>query len=424
MGPTYLAIYLHSGSNLRELLRLLEDYDVVIVGAGIAGLALGCALASKGRRTCIIEGKAGVPRSKRGLTLQPNGMAALKEIGLLDQVATIGSKTARVDWREIGGKPLMTLDYSILDHPYNYLLTIVPSELEVVLRELLTKRSGIIYESTLFRQILPTGSQRVLLEAERNGSPVQFSARIIVGADGENSKVRQALQIPVRVREYPNHFLFMLAGPVFSLRGEARQYLARGKMVGFFPTQSSTYIFYYLPNRTVRELKSRGLESFKKQLADIEPDVSDCLSGLGSWSDVAESRARRVDVKSWVSDRAAMLGDAVHALDPSWAQGANLSLQDAVALTNTVEKCFESSNFSAQALRAYERERRKQTEFVQNEAERTALLTTSEDRFYYWLGKRVLQRTGRNKDLMRSALRASCGLTDHFSLRERIRFIM
>jgi 2-polyprenyl-6-methoxyphenol hydroxylase-like FAD-dependent oxidoreductase len=195
-------------------------------------------------------------------------------------------------------------------------------------------------------------------------------------------------------------------------------------MVGFFPTQSSTYIFYYLPNRTIRELKSAGLESFKKQLADIEPDVTDSLTSLGSWSDVAESRARRVDVKSWVSDRAAMLGDAVHALDPSWAQGANLSLQDAVTLANTIEKCFESKNFSAQALRGYERERRKQTRFVQNEAERTARLTTTEDRFYYRLGKRVLQRTGRNKDLMRSALRASCGLTDHFSLREKIRFII
>src|SRR6266581_1156451 len=48
----------------------------------------------------------------------------------------------------------------------------------------------------------------------------------------------------------------------------------------------------------------------------------------------------------------------------------------------------------------------------------------TEDRFYYWLGKRVLQRTGKNKDLMRSALSASCGLTDHFSLREKIHFII
>src|SRR3989442_2510611 len=139
--------------------------------------------------------------------------------------------------------------------------------------------------------MLQSRSERIVLEAEKNGSLVQLSARIIVGADGENSRVRQALQIPVRVREYPNHFLFMLAGPVDSLQREARHYLARGRMVGFFPTQSSTYIFYYLSSRTVGELKSAGLESFKKQLADIEPDVSGALGSLGSWSDIAESRA-------------------------------------------------------------------------------------------------------------------------------------
>jgi 2-polyprenyl-6-methoxyphenol hydroxylase-like FAD-dependent oxidoreductase len=195
-------------------------------------------------------------------------------------------------------------------------------------------------------------------------------------------------------------------------------------MAGFFPTRDSTYIFYYLPNRTVAEFKFRGIESFKKQLAQIEPDVSDSLSSLRSWEDVAGGSARRVDVKSWVADRAALLGDAAHALDPSWAQGANLTLQDVVVLANTIERCFELSDFTADALKGYEKERRKQTEFVQNQAERTAQFTTTESRFYYRLGKRILQRTGRNKELMRIVLTASGGLTDHFSLRERIRLII
>ena len=385
---------------------------------------MGCALTSNGRKVCVLEARHGVTRSKRGLTLQPNGLAALGNLGLLDRVSRIGSKTTRVAWREIGGAPLATLDYSTLDHPHNYLLTVVPSELELVLREAFSSRGGIIFESTFFREIRPNRSERVLVEAERNGSPIVFSGKIVVGADGENSRVRQALQIPARVKKYPDHFLFMLAGPVASLQHEARQYLAKGKMAGFFPTRDSTYIFYYLPNRTVEEFKSRGIESFKRQLVNIEPDISDPLSNLESWEDVAGGTARRVYVKSWVVDRAALLGDAVHALDPSWAQGANLSLQDVLSLANTIERCFELNDFTADSLRGYEKERRKQTEFVQNQAERTAKLTTTESSFYYWLGKRVLQRTGRNKTLMRTALRASCGLTDHFSLQEKIRFVI
>jgi 2-polyprenyl-6-methoxyphenol hydroxylase-like FAD-dependent oxidoreductase len=351
-------------------------------------------------------------------------LSALGKLGILDRVARIGSKTTKVAWHEIGKKRLATLDYSVLDHPHNHLLTLIPSDLEVVLREAFSGQGGTICESTSFQGILPNRSERVLVEAERNGSPVVFSGSIIVGADGEKSRVRQALQIPARVKEYPSHFLFLLAGPVASFQLEARQYAALGRMAGFFPTRDSTYIFYYLPSRTVAEFKSRGIESFKKQLAEIEPDISDSLSDLRSWGDVAGGSARRVDVKTWVANRAALLGDAVHALDPSWAQGANLTLQDAVVLANTIKRCFELNDFTADALRGYEKDRRKQTEFVQNQAERTAQFTTTESSFYYRLGKRVLQRTGRSKQLMRTALAASCGLTDHFTLRERIRFII
>jgi len=280
-----------------------------------------------------------------------------------------------------------------------------------------------IYDSTFFREALRTRFGQAI-KAERNGSPVEFSAKIIIGADGENSRVRQALGIPAHVRKYPDDFLFMLAGPVASFQIEARQYVARGKMAGFFPTRASTYIFYYLPGRRLQQFKSQKLESFLNELANIEPEVSDFLGSLRSWEDITHVSARRIDVNSWVADGAALLGDAVHALDPSWAQGANMALQDAAALSSTIERCFALDDFSANVLKNYERMRRKQAEFVQREAERTAQLTATENSFYYWLGKRVLKRAGRNTELMRIALQASCGLTDHFSLQERIRFLI
>ena len=402
----------------------MEDYDVVTVGAGTGGLALGCALASDGRRVCLLEAKPGVSPSKRGLTLQPNGLEALQKLGLLDRVVRIGAKISRVTWREIGGGPLATFDYSILDHPHNYLLTVVPSELELVLRDAFSNVGGTICESTFFREIRRTGFGAVELKAERDGSPVEFSARIIVGADGENSRVRQAMKMPVRRKEYPDHFFFMLAGPVVSFQREAVQYLARGRMVGFFPTLGSTYIFYYLPSRKVEELRAHGFQSFKKELASIEPEVTDSLDGLRSWDDIARSSSRRVDADNWVGDQTALLGDAVHALDPSWAQGANLALQDAVALARRVETCFDLNDFSVNALKGYEEDRRQQAEFVQNGAERTAQLTATESRFYHWLGKRILVRTGRNRELIRVALRASCGLTDRFTLWEKMKFLI
>ncbi len=101
-----------------------------------------------------------------------------------------------------------------------------------------------------------------------------------------------------------------------------------------------------------------------------------------------------------------------------------MTLQDVSVLVDTIEKCFQSGDFSANRLKAYENARRKQTTFIQRQSDRTARLTTTENRFNYWLGKQIIRRTGRNKTLMQAALKASAGLIDHFSLREQLRFIV
>lgn len=372
---------------------------------------------------CVLDARSRILPSKRGLTIQPNGLEALHQLDLQDLAVGIGAKTHRVTWFETNGKHLATLNYATLDHPYNYLLTIVPSELELALRTEFSRRGGSIEESTVFLE-LSRDEKEVRLRARRDDSLVEFSAKVVVGADGENSRVREVLQLPTRVRHYPDQYLFMLAGLGEAFRREARQYLGRGRTVGFFPTHDRTYIFYYLSKENLDKLKNRGLTALKDQLSIIEPDIVGPLDAIESWDDIAYASAKRIVVHRWVADRAALLGDAAHALNPAWAQGANMTLRDALVLSDTIEECFRLDDFSASALRAYEQSRRRQTSFIQREAERTAMITNTENSFYHWLGKRVLRKTGRNPELMRAALEASSGLRDHFSLREQMQFIL
>ncbi len=402
----------------------MEAYDAVIVGGGIGGLALGYKLADSGQKVCVLEARSEVRPSKRGLTLQPNGLEALDKLGLFDQVFRIGTKTSWVEWYWIGGGLLAAFDYSVLDHPQNYLLTVVPSELELVLRKAFVSRSGTIYESTSFQELLRDQSATVVVEAERAGSQVRFSAKVVVGADGENSRVRGAIRAPTKAREYPDNFLYMLVDPVDVFQKGARQYFARGKMIGCFLTHGSTYIFYYLPRGRYDEFKARGLASFNNLVTSIEPELSGALNNLNSWDDIAYAAPKRVDVGRWVVDNVALIGDAAHALDPSLAQGANMTLQDAVVLADTIEKCSELNDFSAKALRSYENARWKQVRFLQNQAERTAQVTTTESRFYSRLGKRVFKRVGKNQEMKRLVLETSCGLLDHFGILEQVRFLI
>ena len=122
-------------------------------------------------------------------------------------------------------------------------------------------------------------------------------------------------------------------------------------MVGFYPTHDRTYIFNYLPWGKMEELKGRGLATFKDELARIVPEAADSLEIIRSWDDTLYATPKKIVVDNWVANRAALLGDAAHALNPAWAQGANMTLQDTLVLADTVEKCFRSDDFSTEALR-------------------------------------------------------------------------
>jgi len=401
----------------------VQSYDAVIVGGGIGGLALGCRLANDKRTVLILEARPGISPSHRGLTLQPNGLEALQKLALLERTLPTGSKINTVAWYEINGSLLASLDYSLLDHPQNYLLTVVPSELEQLLRHEFSRKNGVIHESASFEGF-KLYNDHVQVKSRGDGSTTESSTKILVGADGADSRVRTALHVKTQTRECPDHFLFMLVGPVDALRQEARQYLSRGKMVGFFPVPGGTYIFYYLPRGKLNDLKAEGLDSFKNELQKIMPELAGSMSNLQSWDDMTYAAPKRIEVQSWVGDRVAIIGDAAHALDPSWAQGANMTLQDAIILGDTIKGCFQSDDFSSDRLKTYENARRKQTTFIQKQADRSAQLTSTEKRFSSWLGKRVLKKTGTNRHLMRIALNASCGLTDHFTIGEQLRFLL
>ncbi len=128
------------------------DYDAVIVGGGVAGLSIACALVAKGHATCVLESSPRVARSKRGLTLQANGLESMEKLGLLDDVLKIGKKTARVEWREIGGNTLATFDYGILQHLHNYLLTVVQRKPETLTPQNVDARGGLTFKNSFLER--------------------------------------------------------------------------------------------------------------------------------------------------------------------------------------------------------------------------------------------------------------------------------
>jgi len=137
--------------------RLARYADVVVVGAGIAALALAIELQKKGISTILLERQKGPEGIPRGLTFQPNGLAVLEKLEALGRAKEVGSASQILEVKSWEGEVLLEADYSLLEHPQNYLLTANATEIERLLVYLAEKAGG---ESALGNNLPRANTER------------------------------------------------------------------------------------------------------------------------------------------------------------------------------------------------------------------------------------------------------------------------
>jgi hypothetical protein len=204
-------------------------------------------------------------------------------------------------------------------------------------------------------------------------------------------------------------YLVTVTGEVDGSKDHASHYLAKGKMLGSFSLPHGRYLFYYLPAGSIEALKTRGFQQLKTDLANLAPELKGTLEDLQSWNDFPYMTPQDIRVGSWVADRVALIGDAAHSIEPSLGQGGSLTLSDVDVLLEVLESCFAKSDFSADALRAYEGARRPQTEVLQRMAELTAMMMNTSNAAVEWVRDRTLRKMRENQRSMMLALDIASG---------------
>ena len=173
------------------------ETDVAIVGAGGGGGVLALMLAQQGVRSLVLERASGPPQGLRGEILQPNGQRVLDRLGLLDTLPASATRTIRrFNFCRTGGERLCTVDYGDLPAPYNRAVVTLPNIAHHAILDALEKQNpgGLWYDAT-FTGLRFLGSKVIGLNAEHHGAPLEISARLVVGADGAFSQVRERLGI-------------------------------------------------------------------------------------------------------------------------------------------------------------------------------------------------------------------------------------
>ncbi len=418
---------------------MTERTDVVIVGAGGGGAVLGLALAQKGIKSIVLEQTPGPPTGLRGEILQPNGQQILDRLGVLSKLPADATRAvrffhfckaggaregARLGAPGVGGcEKLCTVDYGTLPAPYDRAIVTLPNVAHHVILDALEKTiPGALRYGTTFKGLLREGHRVVGVQVERGGQTAAISAKLVVGADGAFSKVRDALGIPAKLHLYREGYLIAILDCPDGL-DEGQYFVGRGEILGLFPAAGrKVYLFDMIPAGSMEQVKAQGIAARQEKWIRIDPSLEKTFRTLTDWTQTTYMPTGRVKTDTWVADGAALIGDAAHAMNPHASQGRMQAMADAMALADLIPSCLEKGDVSASALAGFERRRRPQVMMLQRLADEQVIFWNTGNPVLAFLRDRVFRTMDRNRRLRYNVLATTAGLreTPPFGLLDRL----
>jgi 2-polyprenyl-6-methoxyphenol hydroxylase-like FAD-dependent oxidoreductase len=400
------------------------ETDIAVVGAGGGGAVLALALARKGIRTLVIEQAPGPPQGLRGEILQPNGQHVLDRLGLLNKLPIDSVRTVRkFHFCRVGGERMCTVDYSDLPPPYNHAVVTLPNVAHhAILDAIQAEPSVTLRYGTAFTGLLREGDRVAGLTAQGGAESLTVKAKLVVGADGAFSKVREALRIPVDLHLYSQGYLIAILDAPLPVT-EAKYFVGKRTILGMFPAAGNkVYLFYMIPAGSYDRVRAQGMSVMQRAWTEIDPSSEPVFKRLTDWNQTAFMPTGRVRTPTWVANGAVLIGDAAHAMNPHASQGRMQAMVDAMTLADLLPDCLAKKDFSASALKQYELARRPQVTMLQCLADEQVLFWNTANPVIGFLRDRVFRTLDRNARLRYRVLATTAGLrrSAPFTLLDRV----
>jgi len=388
------------------------ETDVAIVGAGGGGAVLALALAKQNIRTVVVDQAVSPSKSLRGEIIQPNGQEVLDRLGVLSSLPADATLSVRhFHFCRAGGRRLCTFDYGDLPAPYNRaIVTLANVAHRAIIAAIQQQKSVTLHYGTSFTGLMLEDDRVVGLSTKGQDGPLTIRAKIVVGADGAFSKVREALKIPVDLHLYRDGYLIAALESDEQIV-ESFYYVGDKTILGLFPvTGKKVYILYMIPKDSLDAVKQQGIPALQQTWSRIAPSFTRLFQNLHDWRQVAYLPTGRVRTPRWVANGAVLIGDAAHAMNPHASQGRMQAMVDAIALSDLIPSCLTDKDYSAARLSAFERARRPQVNMLQHLADQQVFYWDTGNPVVAFIRDRVFQTLDRNARLRHQVLSTTAGL--------------
>lgn len=336
------------------------EYDIAILGGGLVGSSLACALDGRGYRVALIEGSP--PRQAppgfddRKLALAAASLNALQALGVLPGAGEAPSPIRRIHVSREGDFGVVRM--AAEDAGREYFGAVLPAH---ALGTALEHRLASLPEVDLLRperlsaiSALDAGWQ---LQLESDSGARSVSTRLLVAADGTRSFTRQALGIAVQEYDYGQTLLVCSASCERAADGTAYERFTDRGPVAFLPMGRNYGVICAVARAEAERVLALDDEAYAAYLQQRFGWRAGRIRRVGARSAYP---IQRVLAEHLTATRAVLVGNAAQTIHPIGAQGFNLGLRDALTLAELLQGGVDPG--SDAVLRDYEAARREDRE--------------------------------------------------------------
>ena len=342
--------------------------SIVVIGAGIGGLAVAAALRRRGIPVEVYEQAEKFARVGAGIQQSPNALRVHRGLGIEDRLRQVAFSPASSLNRD-GPSGKVTNDHPLgssvearYGAPY---LTLHRGELHEALASIVP--ADCVHLGKRLTSVTTQGSRVEVSFAD--GSEVEADA--VIGADGVHSLIREYVVGPEQPR-FIGRLAYRTTFPASLLRGveigssRTKWWGPDRHIVIYFVTAAHDEVYFTTSQPEKADWISKESWSTKGDLgemrdafASFHPDVRavlDAAPEVHKWG-IFE----RDPLATWSKGRVCLLGDACHPMTPYMASGAAMALEDAAVLA----RCIADIGDITEAFRVYEATRKPRASAVQ-----------------------------------------------------------
>lgn len=330
---------------------------ILIVGGGIAGLAMARALELQGFSSDLVEHRADVPQGGTGLYLPGNAARALQALGLLESTAAVAMPIQTQRILDSQGQLLSVTRTSDVWSSCGPCLALPRAALHTVLRNSL-RNTGLHFGTSIV-EIEQLEARSLVIFSD--GTSGEYN--LVIAADGIKSKVRQRLFPHVRPSFTGNVCWRFITRDTVGVDGWTVM-LGDGMSLLAIPI-GADQVYVYADMAVGAQEAQRSLNDLPHSslLAGFSAPLSPLITHRPAEVQIYFGLIEQVVMENWVNGRVVLIGDAAHASSPSMAEGAAMAMEDALVLAEALAASADISD----ALANYMRRRMPRVDWVQKQ---------------------------------------------------------